>query len=92
VTIAGVERITVHAAMLAMGEDLRAQRIARGMTQEEVAFLAEVAVHTYSSLERGYSAAGGVANPTIATLIRILDALGIAAPRIREFKSALATK
>lgn len=81
----GVDKIDAEAAMLEMGMDLRAHRIARGMTQEQVAHLAQVAVQTYSSLERGSSPSGGIANPTIGTLIRIFGALSITAPRISEF-------
>lgn len=71
--------------MWEVGEDLRAHRLERGMTQEQVALRAGISVQTYSCLERGCSPSGGVANPTMATLIRILDALEIEAPPIREF-------
>ncbi len=86
-TASGFERPTTGAVMVEMGEDLRKQPESRGLTQEQVAHSAEIAVHTYSSLERGLSPSGGVANPTIDTLRRVLHALGIRAPRVREFLS-----
>lgn len=47
------------------------------MTQEQVALAAGISVHTYSSLERGQSPTGGVANPTIDTILRVLTVLEV---------------
>lgn len=69
-------------AIDALSNDLRIVRHAAGMTQEQVALAADISVHTYSSLERGQSPSGAEANPTIDTVLRILEALRIEIPRI----------
>jgi transcriptional regulator with XRE-family HTH domain len=58
------------------GEVLRRRRSRRNISQEELAFLAEVDTTFISRLERG------VRQPTIATLIGISQALGISAARL----------
>lgn len=77
-----------HAAMklgdaaqaLALG--LRWTRTQKGLSQEQVAFSAGIAVQTYSCLERGRSPAGGDANPTLDTILRILAALDLDVPML----------
>lgn len=54
---------------------LRTARLARGMSQEEVAHAAGVAVSTYTRLERGAGRNG--TNPTLSTLRSIGRALGV---------------
>lgn len=53
------------------GERLRQLRRERGFTQEEMALRAEITTSYYGQLERG------TANPTISTLNKICDVLGI---------------
>lgn len=69
------ERRRLKAAK-AMGEDLRSYRLKQGRSQEQVALEAGIAVHTYSSLERGESASGDCANPRLDTLLRVLRLFG----------------
>lgn len=64
-----------------LGEALRAIRIQRGLTQEEVALEAGIAVFTYGNLERGRSRSG-VENPTLDTLLRVFRALDVEPPRL----------
>ncbi len=54
---------------------LRTARLARGMSQEDVAHAAGIAVSTYTRLERGSGARG--TNPTLSTLRSIGRALGV---------------
>jgi transcriptional regulator with XRE-family HTH domain len=61
------------------GEVLRRHRSRKNISQEELAFLAEVDTTFISRLERG------IRQPTIATLIGIGQALGVsAASLVRE--------
>lgn len=72
-----------HRAVAArLGMKLREIRRGRNLSQEQVAYDAGIAVYTYSSLERGEGAAGSSANPTLATLIRVLTALDVELPDI----------
>lgn len=61
--------------MLRFGAAIRDARAELGMSQEEVAYAAGVAVSTYARLERPSSAA--TANPTVGTLARISHVLGM---------------
>ena len=54
------------------GEKLRQLRRERGFTQEEMALRAEITTSYYGQLERG------TANPTIGTLNKICEVMGIA--------------
>lgn len=60
-----------------LGKTLRRIRSQRGLTQTDVAQSAGLSAHAYGCLERGRGPAGGDANPTIDTLLRICAALGI---------------
>jgi transcriptional regulator with XRE-family HTH domain len=75
-----------------IGYRLRLARARNGLSQEQVAFDAGIAVQTYSKLERGEATSGGYANPTIATLLRILEALSMEPTELvaRPFTSPLA--
>lgn len=53
------------------GERLRQLRRERGFTQEEMALRAEITTSYYGQLERG------TANPTVSTLNKICDVLGV---------------
>lgn len=56
---------------------LRQAREAHGLSQEEVAQAARISVFAYGCLERGRSTAGGDANPTLDTVVRVFNVLGI---------------
>lgn len=60
-----------------IGELLRAARVARGLSQEEVAEAANLATFTYASLERGHTLPGIDINPTLDTLIRAATVLEV---------------
>lgn len=59
---------------------LREARIARDLTQEQVAHAADVAVSTYARLER--DATGLRSNPTLRTIARIGGVLGVDSEQI----------
>ena len=59
-----------------LGTELRKARIAAGMTQEELAFKADVSRNYVSLLELDQK------SPTVQTLLRICQALGVKASRI----------
>lgn len=61
----------------ALCERLRALRKERGLTQNQLAHAAGIARNHYQLLEAGKSASGGVANPTLATMLAVSTALGI---------------
>jgi transcriptional regulator with XRE-family HTH domain len=50
--------------------NLKALRLERGLTQEDVAWMARMDVASYGKLERGHG------NPTMRTVARIAGALG----------------
>lgn len=64
----------------------RSARHKLGASQEEVAHAAGLAVPTYSALERGETATGELANPTLDTVMRVAFALELELP---EFPRAL---
>ena len=53
------------------GSTIRKRRILIGIDQTDLSEISGVAVHTLSNIEAGKG------NPTVATLHRILDALGM---------------
>lgn len=57
---------------IAFGRVLRSLRLARKKTQEALAFDADLQRHYISMMERGTS------SPTLKTIFRLADALGIA--------------
>jgi len=67
-----LQRASAHLATT-----LRNARQSLGLSQEQVAFRAGIAVVTLSNLERGISSSGTPANPTLRTLLRIFEVLGI---------------
>ncbi len=54
-----------------IGETLRKRRIALGIDQRTLSEISGIAVHTLSNIEAGKG------NPTVATLDRVLSALGM---------------
>lgn len=60
----------------ALGENVRRCRVARGMSQEELAFAAEMKRSYVSDLERG------TRNPSVRALGRLAAALGVEAAEL----------
>jgi len=54
------------------GETVKRLRLLSGLTQKQLANNAKVALNTVKNLE-----SGKLKNPTLATLIKIADALGV---------------
>jgi transcriptional regulator with XRE-family HTH domain len=65
-----------------LGRTLRAIRSQRGLSQEQVALDAGIAVYTYGCLERGSTPSGMPTNPTLDTILRVLEALEVDLPVI----------
>jgi transcriptional regulator with XRE-family HTH domain len=59
-----------------LGKELRKARIAAGMTQEELAFKADISRNYVSLLELGEK------SPTVQILLRVCKALGVKASTI----------
>ena len=53
------------------GKKLRELRVRKNMTQEDIAYKADITVYYVSKIERGY------ANPSLETLYKIAKALGM---------------
>lgn len=67
-----MKRSSAHAAILQeIGKRVRRARAAAGLTQEEAAHLAQIDYKHWQRVEQG------VVNPTIQTLCRIADTLGV---------------
>lgn len=58
-----------------LGATIRAARAERGLSQEQTAVRAGIAVKTYRRLERGGTSSGGKSNPTLDTTLRVLVVL-----------------
>lgn len=67
-----------------LGVSLGRARAAQQLSQEQVAFAADVSVQTYGSLERGMTPSGRYTNPTLQTLLMVFQALSIPVPTIRS--------
>lgn len=61
-----------------VGKNVRRLRIQKGMTQEELAFEAEIDLTYIGGIERGRR------NPSLMVLVRIAKALGVQPPRLLE--------
>jgi transcriptional regulator with XRE-family HTH domain len=61
---------------MSLGKELQKVRLAAGLTQEELAFKAEISRNYVSLLERGEK------SPTVQVLLRVCRALGIKASTI----------
>ena len=57
--------------METIGKNIRERRQQLNVTQQTLADLAEVSINTLVAIERG------TGNPSLSTLIRILDTLGL---------------
>jgi len=71
-------------AVRSLGVTLRALRRGKGLSQEQVAYAAQLSVYSYGCLERGRAPSGGIANPTMDTLLRVFTALDIELPRLPD--------
>ncbi|KIC58105.1 helix-turn-helix transcriptional regulator [Microbacterium hominis] len=73
-----------------MSEAIRSARTRLELSQEEVAELAGITVHTYGAMERGVAPSGAPVNPTLDTYLRVawvlqIDTeLGIPSPNIER--------
>lgn len=61
------------------GRNVRVAREQRGLSQQRVADIAGLAEFTYRKIEQGVSNPGTPANPTLATVYSIAEALGVPA-------------
>ena len=59
-----------RAELVALGNAVRAARVTRGLSQEELAAAAEISSRYLSKVEQGQ------ANPTIEVLLAVAEALG----------------
>jgi len=64
--------------LVAFGEAVRAERERKGLSQEALGFEAELDRTYVSGIERG------VRNPTVVTIRRIAEALGVAPSRLMK--------
>lgn len=69
--------ITEHLSV-AIGERVKRHRLARGLTLDELAEVAGVSRRTLVNVEQGS------ANPSVGTLLRLSDALGVGLPALVE--------
>jgi transcriptional regulator with XRE-family HTH domain len=60
-----------------LGANLRAARLATGLTQEDVAVRARISLFTYQKLEKGESNPGTPANPRLQTLLALSAVLEV---------------
>lgn len=62
---------------LQLGSRIQRERVARGLSQERVAYQAGLSRYTYQKLEKGESRPGMPANPTVKTLLAIAQVLDL---------------
>lgn len=72
--------LTLGTAASHLGVGLGRVRLAKALSQEQVAFAADISVQTYGSLERGMTQGGRYTNPTLQTLLLVFQALDIPVP------------
>lgn len=60
-----------------IGSTIQRLRVARGLSQERVAYQAGLSRYTFQKLEKGESRPGSPANPTIQTLLAISQVLEV---------------
>ena len=60
-----------------LGSNLARARIARGLSQEQVAHRAGIASYTYQKFEKGESRPGTPMNPRLFTLMALSEALDV---------------
>lgn len=61
----------------AIGTNIQRQRVARGYSQDRVAYEANLSRYTYQKLEKGESRPGTPANPRLMTLLAIAQVLKV---------------
>ncbi len=59
-----------------LGVNLHAARIARGLSQEHVAYSAQISRYTYQKYERGLTRPGEPLNPRLRVLLALAQVLG----------------
>ncbi len=62
---------------MALGDRIHQVRAESGLSQERIAARAGLSRYTFQRLEKGVGAPGSAANPTLATLMSVADALGV---------------
>jgi transcriptional regulator with XRE-family HTH domain len=62
----------------AIALNLLSARIARGLSQEQLAHLAGISSYTYQKFEKGESRPGAPMNPRLTTLVALCSALEVA--------------
>lgn len=60
-----------------LGASIHRHRIARGLTQEQVAYAAGMTRYTFQKFEKGESMPGSPANPSLRNVMAIAQVLGI---------------
>lgn len=60
-----------------IGTRIQRLRLARGFSQDRVAYEANLSRYTYQKLEKGESRPGTPANPTVKTLLAVAQVLGV---------------
>jgi transcriptional regulator with XRE-family HTH domain len=60
-----------------LGVRLHRERVAKGLSQEHLAFAAGITAFTYRKLEKGASNPGTPANPRLHTLVALAEVLGV---------------
>lgn len=61
-----------------VGKNVRRLRLLKGLTQEQLAFEAEIDLTYVGGIERGRR------NPSLMVLVRIAKALGVSLPKLLE--------
>lgn len=61
----------------ALGAELQRLRLARGLSQEDVAYAAGLSRYTYQKLEKGESQPGTPANPSLRNVMALAQALDV---------------
>lgn len=60
-----------------LGTRLQALRVERGLSQERLAYAAGITRYTYQKLEKGESAPGKPANPSLRNIMALAQQLGV---------------
>lgn len=60
-----------------LGVNLQRQRISRGLSQESVAYAANLSRFSYQQMEKGESRPGSPANPSLLNMMAVAQVLGV---------------
>ncbi len=60
-----------------LGVSLQRLRVDRGLSQEQLAYAAGLSRYTYQKFEKGQSAPGAAANPSLRNVMALAQVLGI---------------